>query len=132
MKHRKVADRSAFPGTGKQQRAVPLKRLKKRADFIAARKGGRAPGPAFTLQANHRNDYAAPRVGLTVTKKMGNAVARNLIKRRLRAAISANPDAGFQIGFDYVLIARESAATVPFAQLQENLQKALRKVHKHA
>lgn len=121
-----------FAGTKKKLGSIPLKRLKKRADYIAARKGTRAPNPSFVLQASKRADYAAPRVGLTVTKKLGNAVVRNRIKRRLRAAIAANPSAGFQIGFDYVLIARESAATASFAQLQENLQKALRKVHKHA
>ena len=63
-----------------------MQRLKRRADFLAARDGARAPAGAFFVQARDRHDAAGPRVGFTVTKKTGSAVERNRIRRRLREA----------------------------------------------
>lgn len=101
--------------------------LTKRADFLAARGGLRAPAGPFLVQARDRKDLRAPRVGLTVTKKTGNAVERNRIRRRLRAAVKRV--AGRQ-GFDYVLIARREAIRAPFPALVENLERALKRLHK--
>jgi len=70
-----------------------------------------------------------PRFGFTVTKKIGNAVVRNRIRRRLKAALSdisqnkALPDC------DYVLVARRSAAVLVFSQLVLDLSQALDRVH---
>ena len=63
-----------------------MQRLKRRADFLAARDGARAPAGAFFVQARDRHDAAEPRIGFTVTKKTGSAVERNRIRRRLREA----------------------------------------------
>jgi ribonuclease P protein component len=106
-----------------------MQRLKRRADFLAARDGARAPASAFFVQARDRHDDAEPRVGLTVTKKAGSAVERNRIRRRLReAAKNVMSDAGRR-GFDYVLVARREALGTPFAVLVEDLERALKKVH---
>ncbi len=106
-----------------------MDRLKKRADFLAAAAGLRAQADPFLLQARDRRDRGTPRVGLTVTKKTGNSVERNRIRRRLRAAATAIvPQAGHS-GFDYVLVARRPALTAPFAALIAELARALERVH---
>jgi ribonuclease P protein component len=106
-----------------------MDRLKRRADFLAAAAGLRAQAGPFLLQARDRRDRGTPRVGFTVTKKTGNSVERNRIRRRLRAAVKAIvPQAGHS-GFDYVLVARRPALTAPFAALTAELTRALERVH---
>ena len=79
------------------------------------------------MQARDRKDARAPRVGFTVTKKTGNAVERNRIRRRLREAAKKTMHVGgaarFQPGFDYVLIARREAISAPFPTLLDNLER---------
>ena len=62
-----------------------MERLRQRADFLAAATGAKAPTAAFVLQARKRGDSGPIRVGFTVTKKVGNAVERNRVRRRLKA-----------------------------------------------
>jgi ribonuclease P protein component len=106
-----------------------MQRLKRRADFLAARDGKRAPAAAFFVQVRNRHDAAEPRIGLTVTKKTGNAVERNRIRRRLREAAKNVMSAAGKPGFDYVLVARREALGAPFAALVKDLERALKKVH---
>lgn len=103
--------------------------LRKRRDFLAAAKAERAGVSAFLLQGRDRGDGGEVRIGFTVTKKTGNAVVRNRIRRRLReVARQVVPQAGYP-GFDYVLVAREQALAAPFGSLLSDLGKALRKLH---
>ena len=85
--------------------------------------------PGFVLLVRSRDDGdAAMRVGFTVTKKIGNAVVRNRMKRRLRAlARELLPAAGVR-GADHVLIGRNGGVERDFASLRSELAKALRKV----
>lgn len=106
--------------------------LTRRADFLAAAKARRKAAPGFTLQARRR--WEAPdepmRIGYTCSKKVGNAVARNRAKRRLRAAARAVLTGAGRPGWDYVLIGRAgSTAALPFAQLVEDLGAAVAAVH---
>lgn len=96
-----------------------LTRLTSRSQFLAVaatrRKCARV---GVVLQARARNDgIAAIGVGFTATKKIGNAVARNRAKRRLReAARAVLPKLGLP-GTDYVAVARAETGETPFLQL---------------
>jgi len=132
--------------------AAPVPRIEilcKRPDFLAAAGARRQSRPAFTLQARERRDPRseagagpgskagvnlagadAVRVGFTCSKKVGNAVARNRAKRRLRAAArEVLPRLG-RPGWDYVLIGRpDETASRPFALLLAELEDALAAIH---
>ena len=112
--------------------AAPLEKLRARSDYIAAAKAKRVSTSGFVLQARKRVETNAPqpRYGITCSKKVGNAVARNRAKRRLRAlANSVLPLLGRE-GWDYVLIGRAQATVnQPFDMLLENLRFALKKLH---
>ena len=107
-----------------------MSRLIKRADFLRLNRGRRWAAPGLVLQMAPIPDQSdAVRVGFTATKKLGGAVVRNRVKRRLREAARAVLPLSAQRGHDYVLIGREATAERPFAQLIEDLKQALRKVH---
>jgi len=103
--------------------------LRKRRDFLAAAKAERAGVSAFLLQGRDRGDGGEVRIGFTVTKKTGNAVVRNRIRRRLRAVARQVMGAAGRPGYDYVLVAREQALAAPFPSLLDDLDRALRKLH---
>lgn len=81
------------------------------------------------LQARARGDQNQHRVGFTVTKKVGNAVVRNRVKRRLREAARMELAHSAKPGFDYVVIGRKATIERDFDRLREDLAKAMRKVH---
>jgi ribonuclease P protein component len=121
------------PDAGRPAVSVCPQVIKKRADFLRASHALRQGTPGIHLQARKRAaDETAKgvRVGFTCSKKVGNAVARNRAKRRLRAvAQHVLPHHG-RDGWDYVLVGRhEITASLPFDQLIADLIRALRKVH---
>lgn len=63
-----------------------------------------------------RNRTGGNRVGITVSKKLGHAVVRNRVRRRLREVYRLN-EAAFQPGWDIVVVARSRAVTAPFRDL---------------
>lgn len=107
---------------------APPGRLKRRAEFLrVAAKGRKAPVHGLVLQALARDDDAPARIGFTVTKKVGNAVARNRTRRRLKEAarllLRAEPIAGA----DVVIIGRDATRKRDFVELMDDLRRALRK-----
>ena len=108
---------------------MPVERLRQRADFLAAASGAKAPAATFVLQALRRRDSGPVRVGFTVSKKVGNAVERNRVRRRLREVVRLAPPARMQEGHDYVLIGRRAALEASFERLSEEFDRALRRVH---
>jgi ribonuclease P protein component len=106
-----------------------MERLKRRSDFLAAATAAKAAAGTFAMQARARGDQAPARVGFTVTKKVGNAVERNRIRRRLREVVRLTRAAAMQPGHDYVLIGRRSALNAPFGRLTDDFARALDRVH---
>ncbi|NBD29170.1 MAG: ribonuclease P protein component [Alphaproteobacteria bacterium] len=110
--------------------SVRVEGLKKRADFLAAARARVAHAKGFVLQARDRGDDGPARVGFTCSKKVGNAVARNRAKRRLREIARLDLVTFARPGWDYVLIGRrEATATLDFQKMRDDLKKALIEVH---
>jgi len=109
---------------------VPMERLKQRADFLAAAGGAKSPAAGFVLQARERGDDGPARVGFTVSKKVGGAVERNRVRRRLRETVRLSVADCLHAGTDYVLIGRRPALDLPFDRLVKDFATALGRVHK--
>jgi|ERR1043166_6533868 ribonuclease P protein component len=105
-----------------------MERLRQRSDFLAAARGSKVTTAGFVLQAIKRDDGGPVRVGFTVSKKVGNAVERNRVRRRLREIVRLKAADGLRFGHDYVLIGRRAALSLPFEQIAEDLQGALRRI----
>jgi ribonuclease P protein component len=106
-----------------------MERLRQRADFLAAATGIKAPAAGFVLQARERADNEPARLGFTVSKKVGNAVERNRVRRRLREVVRLSP-LPLRQGHDYVLVGRRAALNLPFARIAQDYEGALQRVHK--
>ena len=106
-----------------------MNRLLKRADFLSAAKAPSAAMPGVIIQGRKKNDDQQTRVGFTCTKKLGNAVMRNRIRRRLKeAARLVLPDLALP-AYDYVLIGRAGTETRPFEELRKDIISALNRLH---
>ena len=98
--------------------------LRKRAEFLAANKGLRNARPGFVL-LTLANDNLGKRFGVTVTRKIGNAVVRNRMKRRFRELLRAALPAEGLPDTDHVLIGREGGIERDFAAMRAELSAAL-------
>ena len=110
--------------------------IKKRIDFLlAAASGKKFIVGSFILQLAKRGEtHPVPagevRVGFTVTKRMGNAVVRNKIKRRLREAVRPALAKHGISGHDYVIISRQKTLDCAFTDLQRDMDFAFRRIAK--
>jgi ribonuclease P protein component len=105
-----------------------VERLRQRNDFLAAARAAKVTTAGFVLQARERVDGGPVRVGFTVSKKVGNAPERNRVRRRLREVVRLTAADDLRRGHDYVLIGRRPALSLPFEQLSEALERALRRL----
>lgn len=106
-----------------------IQRIKKRVDFLTVRqKGTHFYASAFIIQCMVKTEASSClRVGFTASKKVGNAVMRNLSKRRLRSLVDGCLKDYFSEdkAFDFVFIANKSLSCMDFSLLQEELKKGL-------
>jgi|RhiMethySRZTD1v2_1073278.scaffolds.fasta_scaffold03331_5 ribonuclease P protein component len=110
-------------------RTTCMERLRQRAEFLAAASGIKVPAAAFVLQACNRRDAEPARVGFTASKKVGNAVERNRVRRRLREVVRLSVASRLRAGHDYVLVGRRAALDMPFDRMTKDFEEALRRVH---
>lgn len=104
----------------------PVGRLRKRAEFLAVRGGEKRRGRLFLLEVLDRGTEDAPRFGITVTRKTGNAVVRNRIRRRLREAVRVRAADDMAPGTDYVIVGRRDVLDAPFEDLKTELSRRIR------
>lgn len=137
------------PGTSE----LAIDRLRRRPEFLAAaRRGRKVAMRSLVLQARKRDDVRSdnadndstvtvscaqesgtgPRIGFTVTRKVGNAVERNRVRRRLREAVRLKAGPLVKAGYDYVVIGRRAALATPFAKIASDLETAIRRIHETA
>ena len=112
---------------------MALSTLKKRSEFLAVRNSRRWSNTSLVLEARLRPEDAdgpsGARFGFTVSKKIGGAVVRNRVRRRLRALAAALASDRVREGYDYVLIARPGAVERGYGDLKADLEQALARVH---
>jgi len=110
--------------------------LRQRRDFLNVQnKGIRLVMPHFILQAAMARPSAfrpavGHRTGVTASRKVGNAVARNRAKRRMRALLRQLDPTHLPLGTDFVLVARHSLAKAGWAELTKDFSKAVTRIHK--
>ena len=107
---------------------MQMQRLKHRREFLVAARGASRAALSVVVQMRRRSDEGPPRVGFTVTRKLGGAVERNRIRRRLKEAVRLALAGVMRPGRDYVFIGRREAAARPFALLQQDLVDAVERV----
>lgn len=99
-------------------------RLRKSSDFALARRRGRSWADHRLALVARANDSDATRFGFSVSKRIGNAVKRNKVKRRLKSAAIATPVAS---GLDLVVIARQGAKEADYYELRRSLRRLLKR-----
>ncbi|MDS9471831.1 ribonuclease P protein component [Sporosarcina pasteurii] len=101
-------------------------RIKKNSEFQKVFKDGKSfANRQFIVYRYHKEGQSEFRLGLSVSKKVGNAVTRNRIKRYIRQSFLELKDE-LKNDIDYVIIARNQAATMDFHETKKSLQHVLR------
>lgn len=101
-------------------------KLRTRPEFLAVQRGEKRRGRLFLLEVLDRGDDHPPRSGITVTKKQGNAVERNRIRRRIREAVRTHAFRDMSDGKDYVIVGRRDILSAPFPALRKELSLRIR------
>ncbi len=104
-------------------------RITQRRDFLAAAKALSQAMPGVIVQMRDRKDAGPARVGFTCTKKIGGAVTRNRVRRRLRESVRLIMGDVAKPGHDYVLIGRIATENRAFEELHKDIISALTKLH---
>ena len=99
-------------------------RLQNRKDFVNLNKLGKRYHTAHFVVISRKNGLSRTRLGVTVSKKVGNAVKRNRVKRRTREFFRLYK-AFFPSSYDIVIAAKKGAYSVDFWKIREELGEIL-------
>ncbi|MGN0255128.1 MAG: ribonuclease P protein component [Chordicoccus sp.] len=108
--------------------------IKKNEDFSRVYREGRSCADRrlvmyiLSSAAGDENEVPANRLGISVSKKVGNSVVRHRVKRRLKEIARLNED-GVKKGYDIVIIARNAAASSEYDELEQSYLRLLTKMH---
>ncbi|MCY3638308.1 MAG: ribonuclease P protein component [Chloroflexi bacterium] len=102
-------------------------RLRKSKDFVAARREGKSWADRMLVLVARRTDNECSRFGFSVSKRVGNAVVRNRIKRRLKEAARTEYLPRLSESWDLVVIARKDAANADYHRLNRSLRRLFRR-----
>jgi ribonuclease P protein component len=124
--HRGRSQCDSQPPRAGPEETFRLISISQRKDFLAANAARRVATPGFVLLVRRRDDASAQkRLGITVTKKIGNAVVRNRMKRRFRElARELIVPSGID-GADHILIGRAGGVERDYTTLRGELESAL-------
>lgn len=119
---------------------MTIETLKRPSQFRRVRGGVRWAGPLFIIEGRRRSEeptnecagISGARFGFTITRKVGGAVVRNRIRRRLKEALRTLATPHIRIDHDYVVVASRAAHDYPFAELQDALREAFERLHRQA
>tara|TARA_R110002126_G_scaffold239459_9_gene382792 strand:- start:3981 stop:4382 length:402 start_codon:yes stop_codon:yes gene_type:complete len=112
-----------------QQSNSEYGRLTNRTEYLSVRSGVKRRGKYFLLEVLDRNDLdkkgktCPARIGFTVTKRQGNAVIRNRIRRRLKEAVRTKAHEYLLPGHDYVLVGHKELLEASFTDLIYSLEQ---------
>ena len=102
-------------------------RLRKTRDFAAARREGKSWSDRLLVLIARRTDGEHTRFGFSVSKRVGNAVVRNRVKRRLREAARVGIMPRMEPGWDFVVIARKDASDADYRRLNRSMTRLFRR-----
>ena len=106
-------------------------RIRRRKDYLVVQSRGCRIHCAYFLMLQLPNGRRHTRVGITVSRKVGNAVVRNRVRRYVREVFRQNKD-WFPPGWDVVVIAKKRAAQVGFSEVERDLETAAPRLHRAA
>lgn len=113
---------------------MAISRLKKRSEFLRVQAAAKIVTSTMVVHYLFLPPLSLPvqgcRIGYTVTKRCGNAVKRNRIKRRLRAVVTEILHSSMLAGVDMVVVGRVATHDAPMAELQRDMRYAIRKIEK--
>ena len=102
-----------------------VERLRRRAQFVRAQRGVKVVQPGFVLQVrDRRDDDDRIGIGFTASRRVGNAVKRNRVRRRLKEVARLHLPAHGIAGCDHVLVARREGLCRPFSDLVRDFEEA--------
>ena len=102
-------------------------RLRKDSDFRRVYKHGKSFANRYLVMYIMRNNLEYNRVGISVSKKVGKAIVRNKVKRKIRESFRLDVDGKIKSGYDIVFIARVAINDVQYNEVNKSMKHLVNK-----